>query len=335
MDRPVIAITLGDPVGIGPETVVKALAREEVWRVCRPLVVGHPAVLRRAVALTGVSLPTLAHDGGEAATWDSIIRVAGGGDTADLPYGRVDGRAGRAAFGWIDEAIRLANAGEAHAVATAPINKEAFVAGAVPFLDHTAIFAAKAPRVGPALTMFVTRSLRIFFATRHRSLRQAIDDLSVPSLVETIRGAADALRRFGEPNARLALAALNPHGGEDGLFGDEEQRILTPAARAAREDGILIEGPFPADSVFWQAAHGRFDAVVALYHDQGHIAAKMYDFHRTVSITTGLRYVRSSPDHGTAFDIAGRGVADPTSMVESLLVGAAYAKRLAVAEPTA
>jgi 4-hydroxythreonine-4-phosphate dehydrogenase len=186
------------------------------------------------------------------------------------------------------------------------------------------MLAATASPIAPVLTLFVVRGLRIFFATRHRSLRDAIGDLTTVGVAGTLVASADAMRRFGIPSPVVALAALNPHGGEDGLFGREEIDILRPAVADAVRSGVDARGPYPADSVFHHAAEGRFDAVVSLYHDQGHIAAKMHDFHGTVAITTGLPFVRSSVDHGTAFDIAGTGAANESSMVEAIRVGAAF-----------
>ena len=230
----------------------------------------------------------------------------------------------RDSFESIRVAIDLALAGEVDAVATAPVNKEAFRAAGVSQIGHTEIFGERTATPDP-LTLFEVKGLRIFFLTRHLSLAEAIRRITAERTLDVLRRAAAALRTLGVPSPRLAVAALNPHGGEHGLFGDEEERALVPAVSAARAEGIDAHGPLPADSVFWHAAQGRFDAVLSLYHDQGHIAAKMYDFGRTVSITCGLPFLRTSVDHGTAFDIAGTGRASEVSMVEAVRAAARYA----------
>jgi len=217
--------------------------------------------------------------------------------------------------------------GEADAVATAPINKEALHAAGVPYLDHTEALAALANAPNP-LTMFVVRNLRIFFLTRHVSLARACSDITRSDVSNGLVQVEAALDRFGISQARIAVAALNPHGGEGGMFGDEEITQIRPGVRDAREQGVDAFGPVPADAVFHLALDGQYDAVLSLYHDQGHIAAKTLDFERTVSITAGLPFVRSSVDHGTAFDIAGTGLASSVSMEEAIKSASEYAIRL-------
>jgi 4-phospho-D-threonate 3-dehydrogenase / 4-phospho-D-erythronate 3-dehydrogenase len=211
------------------------------------------------------------------------------------------------------------------AVATAPINKEALHEGGVPYLDHTAMFADLTHSSAP-MTMFTVGTLRIFFATRHVSLATAVAQISKELVLENLLNADAALRSFGLYDAVIAVAALNPHNGEAGMFGDTEERELRPAVAEARKRGVNATGPFPADSVFHAAKQGSADAVMSLFHDQGHIAAKSIDFERTIAITTGLPFVRSSVDHGTAFDIAGSGTASWVSMAEAVRVGAEYAR---------
>jgi 4-phospho-D-threonate 3-dehydrogenase / 4-phospho-D-erythronate 3-dehydrogenase len=328
-DLPLVAITIGDPAGVGPEVVAGALAHGGIDAVCRPLVVGDRAVMERAARSIGVALsfrtvaaPAEAAFGGRDVNLLDLANVP-----ANLAIGTVQGAAGRAAFEFIERAIRLAQAGEVEAVATAPINKEALKDGGVPFLDHTAMFA-KLTNSPDATTMFVLGDLKIFFATRHLSLRMAIDDLSRQRVLDGVRHAHQQLQRFGFARPHIAVAALNPHGGEHGLFGDEEMTILAPAVEQARAEGINASGPHPADSVFHNARLGMFDAVMSLFHDQGHIAAKTLDFDGTIAITTGLPFIRSSVDHGTAFDIAGTGKARWESMAAAIRVGAEYAQRL-------
>ncbi|MFW6180218.1 MAG: PdxA family dehydrogenase, partial [Spirochaetota bacterium] len=238
-------------------------------------------------------------------------------DAGVVRPGEVSAAAGRAAAAYIERAAELARDGLAAGIATAPVNKEALRAAGYPGTGHTEMLAGL---LGTArsVTMFQVENLRIFFHSRHLSLRAMLDSLDAAGVEESIAAARACLASIGLESPRLALAALNPHASDGGLFGDEEERILAPACAKARERGIDVAGPVPADSVFNMALEGRFDAVVSLYHDQGHIAAKTYDFYRTVSVTFGLPVIRTSVDHGTAFDIAWQGRADPVSMVEAI-----------------
>ena len=325
--RPVVAITLGDPSSVGPEIVVKALASGGLTDVCVPVVVGDARFVRRALGTTGAVLDVsvIARPGGATG-------LPGRAEVVDVPaygvdgigWGRIQAPAGRAAFEAIRASIDLALAGEVDAVATAPVNKEAFRAAGVTQIGHTEIFGELTGTRDP-LTMFEVKGLRIFFLTRHLSLAEAIRRVTAERTLDALRRSAAALGTLGVTSPRLAVVALNPHGGEHGLFGDEEERELAPAIARAREEGIDARGPLPADSVFWHAAGGRFDAVLSLYHDQGHVAAKMYDFERTVSITCGLPFLRTSVDHGTAFDIAGTGRASEVSLLEAVRAAARYA----------
>lgn len=328
-DRPIVALTIGDPAGVGPDVVAAAVARGGLGDVCRPLVVGDRATLERAGRAMGV-----------AVNWRVVRDVADAGFSpnavdlldlanvrADLRIGEVQGAAGRAAYEYIETATRLALVGKVEAIATAPINKEALKLGDVPYLDHTDAFAALTGSKD-VTTLFVLDRLKIFFATRHMSLRRALDALDHDRIVAALHHAHAQLERFGFARPHIAVAALNPHGGEHGMFGDEESEILAPAVETGRAAGIHAAGPIPADSVFHLCAQGHFDAVLSLYHDQGHIAAKTLDFDRTISVTTGLPFVRSSVDHGTAFDVAGTGKARWGSMAEAVRVGADYARRL-------
>jgi 4-hydroxythreonine-4-phosphate dehydrogenase len=325
--RPVVALTLGDPASVGPEVVVKALAHGGLHDVCVPVVVGDRRIVSRALGTTGVALEVVpVRRPGEATARPGLAEVvdvpAWGVD--GIEWGRIQAAAGRAAFESIRVAIELALSGEVDAVATAPVNKEAFRIAGVTQIGHTEIFGERTGRPDP-LTLFEVKGLRIFFLTRHLSLAEAVRRVTAERALDGLLRSAAALGTLGVVAPRIALAALNPHGGEHGLFGDEEERELVPAVAAARADGVDAYGPLPADSVFWHAAAGRFDAVLSLYHDQGHIAAKMYDFERTVSITCGLPFLRTSVDHGSAFDIAGTGRASEVSMVEAVRAAARYA----------
>ena len=325
--RPVVAITLGDPSSIGPEVVVKALASGGLHDACVPVVVGDARVVMRALGTTGVALGVA-----PVARPGDATGAPGVAEVVDVPaygidrisWGSVQAPAGRAAFESIRVAIDLALAGEVDAVATGPVNKEAFRAAGVAQIGHTEIFGERTGTPDP-LTMFETKGLRVFFLTRHLPLAEAIRRIDAGRTLEALRGADAALRTLGVGAPRIAVAALNPHGGEHGLFGDEEEHERAQALERAREAGIDAFGPLPADSVFWHAARGRFDAVLSLFHDQGHVAAKMYDFERTVSITCGLPFLRTSVDHGTAFDLAGTGRASEVSMVEAVRAAARYA----------
>lgn len=333
-DLPIVALTIGDPAGVGPEVVAGAVVAGGLGEYCRPLIIGDRRTVERAAAALGVSLPlrTIAAPSEARFAEGEIDLIDCANVPADLVIGQVQGAAGRAAFAYIQRATDLALSGEIDAIATAPINKEALKLGGVPYLDHTGAFAALS-KSNDVTTLFVLDRLKIFFATRHMSLRQAIDDLSVERVADALRHAHEQLERFGFAAPHIGVAALNPHGGEHGLFGEEEQTILAPAVAIARERGVNASGPHPADSVFHNAALGGYDAVISLFHDQGHIAAKTLDFDRTIAVTTGLPFVRSSVDHGTAFDIAGKGVVRWLSMAEAVRVGAEYATRLKTGAP--
>jgi len=326
MAEPIIAVTLGDPAGVGPEVVVRALAGERPVP-CRPVAIGSRRVVERALATCHLSTPVRAVDSPAQASGEAgaieLIDIDNV-DLASLEMGKIQAQCGRAAFESIERAAHLALAGEVDAVATAPINKESLRAGGVPYLDHTAIFGALAG-VDDPLTMFDTLGLRVFFLTRHVPLRQVSDLITRERLLDYFVRCLDALQRIGLGGGTLAVAALNPHGGEGGMFGDEERELLAPAVAEARSKGLPIEGPVPADSVFHLARVGRFAAVLSLYHDQGHIATKTLDFERTVALTHGLPFLRTSVDHGTAFDIAGTGQASAVSMVEAIAAAARYA----------
>jgi len=332
--RPLVAITIGDPAGIGPEIVVKALANADIYSQVRPLVIGDLGVLKQAASWSGLHPSfSLVEKPGQATFAPGQISLIDVGAIAvtQLRVGQVQAAAGRAAFEYLRRAIDLAMAGDVEALATAPINKEALRLANVPYLDHTEMLASLTESQHP-LTMFVVRNLRIFFLTRHMSLVRACSQITYSRVLDGLILVDEALRRFGMPQARIAVAALNPHGGEGGMFGDEEIVQIAPAIAEARAQGVNAFGPVPADSVFHLCLTGHYDAVLSLYHDQGHIAAKTLDFERTVSITAGLPFIRSSVDHGTAFDIAGQGVASSVSMEEAILAAGDYARRVRLAK---
>lgn len=328
-ERPVLAVTMGDPAGIGPEIAVRALLDPQVRMVSRSFLIGDARMFRRALDVCG--LPAVLHriDGpGALPDAPGMIGVLhqDTADPAQVRMGEVQALGGEAAYAAIRSAIALAMAGRVDGVATTPINKESLKAANIPFIGHTEMFAEHTG-AHEEMTMFTIGGLKIFFLTRHVSLVQACRLITRERVAAGIDRCIKALCQLGVDQPHLAVAALNPHGGEDGLFGREEIEAIEPAIADARACGLRVSGPVPADSVFHMAKIGRYDAVLSLYHDQGHIAAKMLDFERTVSVTLGLPILRTSVDHGTAFDIAGTGKASPVSMIEAIKVAAEYAVR--------
>ncbi len=287
MKKPHIAITVGDPAGIGPEIAQRAATDSSVLDVCDPVLYGPPA------------------------------------DQTFQP-GRLSADAGRAAYDTIVRVVEDARRGVVGAIATAPINKEAFRLAGLPWNGHTDLLAHLTGASHVAM-MFYSEALRVVLATVHLPLADVPKMLTAESLAATIRLTACELPKFGYPHPRIAVAGLNPHAGEHGLFGHEEDTAIRPAIDACRAAGIDVSGPFPADTLFARAHRGEFDVVVACYHDQGLIPVKLLAFGQAVNVTLGLPIVRTSVDHGTAFDIAGRGIADPESMVAAVLLAARLA----------
>jgi 4-hydroxythreonine-4-phosphate dehydrogenase len=323
-DIPPLAITMGDASGIGPEIVAKALAKGGE----RALVFGSRVVMEDIVRRLGLDMtirPIAAP--GEAQFQDHVIEVVEATRIEVAPpFGAVNAIAGQAAFDTIVAAVAAAKAGEVSGIVTAPINKEAMGSAGIGYPGHTEILAdyGGAERVA---MMLANNDIRTVLVTIHTSLRKAIDQADFDAQMVAIRLAHEGGRALGIASPRVAVAGLNPHAGEGGLFGDEEIRIIRPAIEAARAEGIDASGPWPGDTVYMQARKGRFDIVVAQYHDQGLIPVKYLGLEEGVNITLGLPFVRTSPDHGTAFDIAGQGIADPASLQTAL----AYARRLVTA----
>lgn len=328
MTRPILALTLGDPAGIGPEITARTLAEAAGDTDVRGVAVGDTSALRRAVEACGldVKVREVNDFSGPPAGPDTIDVLDTGTLGEDLPnWGEVDARAGKAAVVAIETATRAAMDGEVTALVTGPINKESIWAAGSEHLGHTEMLGALTGSSRQD-TMFVVRNtavaghqLKIFFTTRHMSLRRALDQVTHESVYRSIVEAATALRIFGGGQRRLAVAALNPHGGENGAFGREEIEHISPACEQARAEGIDVSGPIPADAVFHHGLTGRYDGVLSHFHDQGHIPAKTYDFGGTISVTVGLPILRTSVDHGTAFDIAGTGRADHSTMRSAFL----------------
>ncbi|HAA76907.1 TPA: 4-hydroxythreonine-4-phosphate dehydrogenase PdxA [Candidatus Latescibacteria bacterium] len=324
-DKPTIGLTLGDPAGIGPEIVVKALSDRASYEACRPVVYGDRCILERSLSDLNALLELNAIGQPSEGRFQigTIDYIDPGLLSKPTPYGEISADGGRAGLGYLDQAINAALSEAVDGLATAPLNKESLQAAEAPFIDHTAALKAKAA-VRKPMTLFLVRSLRIFFLTRHISFREIADAITEGRILEAAPLCQLYLRQLGIENPYLAIAALNPHGGEQGLFGTDEMDVITPAVQKAKESGLNVTGPVPADSVFHQTSEGKYDGVLSLYHDQGHIAAKTLDFHGTVSLTMGLKFLRTSVDHGTAFDIAGQGIADPRGMVEAIKAAGAY-----------
>jgi 4-hydroxythreonine-4-phosphate dehydrogenase len=291
MSLPRIAITVGDPAGIGPEIVASARVDPRVTEVCEPVVYG-PADLKR------------------------------------FRPGQLSAAAGRAAYDAIVAAVNDAKAGRVDAVATAPVNKQAFALAGLPWRGHTDLLAhlTGAPSVA---MMFYAAALRVVLATIHVPLAEVPRLLTRAALEQVIRLTAREMPRFGFPHPRLAVAGLNPHAGEQGVLGSEERDVFEPALARCQTDGIDVAGPFPADTLFVRASRGEFDVVIASYHDQGLIPIKLLAFGKAVNVTLGLPIIRTSVDHGTAFDIAGKGIADHSSLVEAICLAARLARHQA------
>ncbi len=327
-DRPLVAITLGDPAGIGPEVVAKALATPEVHALCRPVVVGQRALLQREVALLGLGMdvqvaPARLSDSAPSRQ-RAVVLESGPPGAERIPYGKIDPFAGRIALGFIEAAARLCLNGQVAAMATAPVNKEALSAAGSAEVDHQTVLKrlSGAPTVA---TCLVAGPLRAVHLSTHYPLSEAVKLVKRDRILTYLRATHAQLQRWGLVAPRIAVAALNPHGGDGGLIGREEIEEIAPAVQDARAEGLNANGPFPVDSLFPQARDGRWDAILVHYHDQGHIPIKMHDFAGSVSVNVGLPFTRTSVDHGTAFDIAGKGAADATGMVQAILLAARLA----------
>jgi 4-phospho-D-threonate 3-dehydrogenase / 4-phospho-D-erythronate 3-dehydrogenase len=320
MTRPIVAITMGDAAGVGPEIIVKALAHARVYEVARPLVIGDRARLVRAAGIArvtaGVAPVATPHDASFVP--GTIDCVDLGLIPEDLPFGRLSAHAGEAAFRYIERAVAMASAGEVDAICTAPLNKEALHAAGHRYPGHTELLAALTGTAEVSM-MLTAPGLRVIHCTTHVGLIDAIERIDPPLVERTIRRGYDALLRAGVDRPRIAVCAINPHAGESGLFGrGEEASKIEPAVAAVRATGIDAVGPLPADTVFFRAARGDFDLVVAMYHDQGHCAVKVLGLDAGVNITVGLPVIRTSVDHGTAFDIAGTGTAGERSLIAAI-----------------
>jgi 4-hydroxythreonine-4-phosphate dehydrogenase len=328
-DLPLLAITLGDPAGTGPELLTKALVLPEVRALCRPLVIGDAAVLARACAYTGITARVRGFASPEEAVFaenEIAVHDLKNVDLTRLQLGRADPMCGHAGYEYVKTAAELALAGRVGGIVTSAINKAALNAAGHHFDGHTGLLAdiCKAPG---ATMMLVADKLRVSHVSTHVSLRVAIDRVRPERIIKVLQLTNAAVQRLGIAKPKLAVAGLNPHAGEGGLFGDDEGKYIIPAIEQARALGLDVSGPWPGDTIFFRAAQGEFDGTVAMYHDQGHVAAKMLGIWRGVNVTLGLPIIRTSVEHGTDFANSGTGRGDPRSLVEAIKLAAALSRQ--------
>jgi 4-hydroxythreonine-4-phosphate dehydrogenase len=325
--KPLIAITMGDPAGIGPEVTVKALASKEIYDVCRPVVVGDLRALRQALKITGVNLETISiQERIPSCPWGAIpvLCLSDLSETCCRPAVPTP-EGGRAMVSFIHKAVEMCMQGRADAMVTGPITKVLLHEAGCLFEGHTQLIATLTG-ARDYVMMLAGERIRVSLVTTHCRLLDVSSLLSKEAILSVILITYNSLLKdFAIPHPRLAVAALNPHAGECGLFGSEERDIIEPAVMDARQANIPVEGPFPADTLFYRAYRGEFDAVIAMYHDQGLIPLKLVHFSDAVNITLGLPIIRTSVDHGTAYDIAGKGIADPSSMTAAIKTAARMA----------
>ena len=320
MNRARIGITMGDPAGVGPEVVMKALAHRATYETARPIVIGDAKRLERAAAIAGVTVGVRSIAEPEHARFEhgTVDCIDLGLVAADLPFGKLSAAAGEAAYRYIERAVTLASERRIDAICTAPLNKEALNAAGHHYPGHTELLAELTGTREVSL-MLLAPKLRVIHVTTHIGLLDAIEKIDAGLVERTIRRGRDLLLRAGIGDPRIAVCGINPHAGEGGLFGrGEEEAKIVPAIAACTARGWRVEGPLPADTLFFRALRDDFDLVVAMYHDQGHGPVKAVAFDLGVNVTAGLPVVRTSVDHGTAFDIAGTGKADERSMLEAL-----------------
>ena len=327
-NHPIIGITMGDPVGIGPEIILKGLSQASLYDMCRPLVIGDVTVMARTNQWLKTRLIIRQVEGPEDGNYRSgSIDVVGLSDLnySELQPGRPTKETGRAMVKYVTQGVDWAMQGRVQGLATCPINKMAMHAAGFDFDGHTELLAEQT-KTPDCVMMLAGPELRVALVTIHLPLSRVSDNITIDGILKTIRITEESLRKsFGIQKPRLAVAALNPHAGENGLFGDEEVRIISPAVRQAAHACLNVSGPYPADSLFYWALKGRWDAVIAMYHDQGLIPFKMIHFSDGVNTTLGLPIVRTSVDHGTAYDISGAGKANPASLVAAIRMAAQHA----------
>lgn len=303
-----IAITMGDPAGVGPEIIVKAFAREDIYKICNPLVIGDRAVIKRVIKTIGIDLDP---DSIEILNLNEIK------NPEHLLIGKPSEEAGRASFSYIRKAVELHRLGIIEAVVTAPITKVSLRMAGLPWLGHTDMLAALTDTEDYAMA-FYSESLKVILTTIHVPLKEVPHLIKKEKVIKTVFFAKKACDMLQIENPKIAICGLNPHAGEEGLIGREEIDEIIPAIKEVRAFGIDVSGPYPADSLFFRAGKGEFDMVVAMYHDQALAPFKLLAFDRGVNFTVGLPFIRTSPDHGTGYDIAWQGKAEPTSLIEAI-----------------
>ena len=322
MKKPLVAITMGDAAGIGAEVITKALSDVSIYEKCSPFVVGNAdALIDALIRSNSNSTVRVVHSILNLETSHGVIDVLDMSnlDFSKVEYGKLSPTCGKAAVEWILKAGEMASAGLVQAICTAPINKEACDLAGYRDIGHMEIFQNQTNSKQVA-TMLVAGELRVVHLTTHRSLRVACDHVTEENVLAKVRLTDHCFKDWGFEKPRIAVAALNPHASDGGLLGNEEAKQIAPAVVRAKSMGIDVTGPIPADTIFNQNIDGKFDVCIAMYHDQGHIPIKVHDWKRSVSVNLGLPFVRTSVDHGTAFDISGEGIADHTSMMESIRV---------------
>lgn len=328
MTPPLIAITMGDPAGIGPEIIVKAIGERTIFAQSRPVVLGDEGILSHAIQWSKASVKIKRIKEPEEGVFRrgtlNLIPLTDL-SPAEVPLGAPRSQGGAAAYRYIERGVQLAQRGSVDALVTAPISKEALNAAGYPFPGHTELLA-KMTGSRDEVMMLAGPRLRVALVTTHLPLRQVPDALTSERITRTIEITSQGLQYYWRiQSPQLAVAGLNPHAGEGGIFGSEEQEVILPAIEECRQKGMAVFGPLPPDSLFFHAASGRYDAVVSMYHDQGLIPLKLLHFREGVNITLGLPIIRTSVDHGTGYDIAGQGVADPTSLINAILLAAKMA----------
>jgi 4-phospho-D-threonate 3-dehydrogenase / 4-phospho-D-erythronate 3-dehydrogenase len=324
LELPIVGITLGDPTGIGPEVIVKALSKEEPFQFCRPIVLGDQSVLSRTIEMLGLetalevigTIPVKGYQPGKIFL-SPLSRI----EAASLEFGKPDRACGEAMAKYVEQAVGWIHSGVLDAMTTCPINKQAINEAGYPFSGHTE-FLAHLAGVPSVAMMFLAPRWKVVLVTTHLPLQQVSAWITAARVLSKIRMVDEGLKRFfGIDHPKIAVLGLNPHCGEEGLLGEEEKREIIPAIQQARQQGFDVEGPFPGDSFFDLTGHrALFDAVIAMYHDQGLIPIKMFDFKEAVNFTLGLPFIRTSVAHGTAYDIAGKGLADPTNLIQAMRV---------------
>jgi 4-phospho-D-threonate 3-dehydrogenase / 4-phospho-D-erythronate 3-dehydrogenase len=328
-DKPLLAVTIGDPSGVGPEVVAKALQDRSMYDIMRPVLIGTVNVMQKAVSAIGSSDSIVGIDSpAEAKCEPGTIEVISPADWEDteFPVGKHDAGSGSASHLWVEEAAKLCMAGAVEGMVTAPVNKESWNMGGSKDTGHMEVFKRLSGSSYVA-TMLVSGPMRCMHLSTHKSLGEAVKYVTTENIMTATRLTQRMFNEWGFENPRIAIAALNPHASDNGLIGSEEADEIAPAVAQAIAEGIDASGPHPADTVFNSASAGKYDVVVVMYHDQGHIPIKVYGVEESVTVNLGLPFLRTSVDHGTAFDIAGTGIASEISMIEAFKLGASLASK--------